>query len=119
MQIGTTSYIYPDDIIPNVRKLVNLVDDIELVLFEGKDYSNLPSADEVKTLREKSRRKRESPMPSSFPRLPFGLVRLSSRAGAKAIYFKSKGTVERIASLRSFMLPSFLPRRSCEAGAEP
>src|SRR5712691_4266530 len=52
MQIGTTSYIYPDDIIPNVRKLVNLVDDIELVLFEGKDYSNLPSADDVKTLRK-------------------------------------------------------------------
>ncbi len=52
MQIGTTSYIYPDDIIPNVRKLVNLVDDIELILFEGNDYSNLPSIDDVKTLRK-------------------------------------------------------------------
>lgn len=52
MQVGTTSYIYPDDIIPNVRRLVNLVDDIELVLFEGKDYSNLPDADNVKTLRK-------------------------------------------------------------------
>lgn len=50
MQVGTTSYIYPDDIIPNVRKLVNFVDDIELVLFEGKDYSNLPSSDDIKTL---------------------------------------------------------------------
>jgi hypothetical protein len=73
MQVGTTSYIYPDDIIPNVRKLLNLVDEIELVLIECKNYSNLPSADEVKTLREKSRRKRESPIPSSFPGLPFGL----------------------------------------------
>ncbi|MGE5443266.1 MAG: cobamide remodeling phosphodiesterase CbiR [Ignavibacteriales bacterium] len=52
MQVGTTSYIYPDNIIPNVRKLTGLVDDIELVLFEGKDYSNLPSIDDVKTLRK-------------------------------------------------------------------
>ncbi|HEY7535622.1 MAG TPA: cobamide remodeling phosphodiesterase CbiR [Thermodesulfobacteriota bacterium] len=51
MQIGTTSYIYPDDIIPNVKKLVNLVDDIELVLFEGKNYSNLPSEKDVIILR--------------------------------------------------------------------
>jgi hypothetical protein len=35
-----------------MRELVNLVNDIELVLFEGKDYSNLPSVDEVKTLRK-------------------------------------------------------------------
>lgn len=52
MKIGTTSYIYPDQIIPNVKKLVNLVDDIELVLFEGKDYSNLPSIQDVNTLKE-------------------------------------------------------------------
>ncbi|MBI2487772.1 MAG: TIM barrel protein [Deltaproteobacteria bacterium] len=52
MKIGTTSYIYPDDIIPNVSKLANLVDDIELVLFEGRDYSNLPSEEDVSTLRE-------------------------------------------------------------------
>jgi len=51
MKIGTTSYIYPDDIIPNVRKLVNLVDDVELVLFEGKEYSNLPCEEDVSTLR--------------------------------------------------------------------
>ena len=52
MQIGTTSYVYPDDIIPNVRKLVNLVDDVELVLFEGKDYSNLPNKEDVSILRK-------------------------------------------------------------------
>ena len=52
MKIGTTSYIYPDHIIPNVRKLVELVDDIELVLFEGKDYSNLPSRKDVNTLKQ-------------------------------------------------------------------
>jgi adenosylcobalamin phosphodiesterase len=52
MQIGTTSYIYPDNIIPNVNKLIGLVDDIEIVLFEGKDHSNLLSIDDVKTLRK-------------------------------------------------------------------
>lgn len=52
MQIGTTSYIYPDNIIPNVNQLINLVDDIEIVLFEGKDHSNLLSIDDVKTLRK-------------------------------------------------------------------
>lgn len=51
LKIGTTSYIYPDNIIPNVGKLVSLIDDIELVLFEGKEYSNLPQQVDVSTLR--------------------------------------------------------------------
>ncbi len=43
-RIGTTSYIIPDDIIPNVRYLGGKVDDIELVLFEVDDGpSNLLS----------------------------------------------------------------------------
>ncbi len=41
-RLGCTSYIYPDDILPNVRQLAGLVDDVELVLFELDDYSNLP-----------------------------------------------------------------------------
>ncbi|MCX6997042.1 MAG: cobamide remodeling phosphodiesterase CbiR [Kiritimatiellaeota bacterium] len=42
-RIGTTSYIIPDDILPNVEHLAPLVDDIELVLFETDEYgSNLP-----------------------------------------------------------------------------
>jgi len=42
-RLGTTSYIWPDDILPNVRQLVSLVDDVELVLFESDEYgSNLP-----------------------------------------------------------------------------
>ncbi len=42
-RLGTTSYIIPDDILPNVRYLADKVDDIELVLFDVEDYSNLPS----------------------------------------------------------------------------
>ena len=55
MRIGTTSYVFPDRIIPNVERLANLVDDIELVLFEGKDYSNLPTDEEIKTLTKLSK----------------------------------------------------------------
>ncbi len=41
-RLGTTSYIYPDHILPNVQKLKHQVDDIELVLFEVDDADNLP-----------------------------------------------------------------------------
>ena len=44
-RIGTTSYIIPADILPNVEYLAPLVDDVELVLFETDEYgSNLPDA---------------------------------------------------------------------------
>jgi sugar phosphate isomerase/epimerase len=44
-RIGSTSFVYPDDILPNVRKLVGVVDDVELVLFEVDEYgTNLPDA---------------------------------------------------------------------------
>jgi sugar phosphate isomerase/epimerase len=43
---GTTSYVLPDFILPNVYLLAPLVDDIELILFEG-EYCNLPSPAEV------------------------------------------------------------------------
>ncbi len=50
MRVGTTSYIYPADIITNVRKLAGRVDDIEVVIFELDDrWDNLPDA---KTVRE-------------------------------------------------------------------
>jgi sugar phosphate isomerase/epimerase len=49
--LGTTSYIIPDDIIPNVRKLAPQVDDFELVLFESEPLSNLPSKKDIIELR--------------------------------------------------------------------
>lgn len=42
-RLGTTSYIIPADILPNVRCLADQVDDIELVLFDVDEYCNLPS----------------------------------------------------------------------------
>jgi sugar phosphate isomerase/epimerase len=49
-RIGTTSYIIPDDILPNVRYLANKVQDIELILFEVDDANNLPSSQQIDEL---------------------------------------------------------------------
>jgi sugar phosphate isomerase/epimerase len=50
-RLGTTSYILPDDILPNVRYLADQVQDIELILFEVDDGpSNLPSPDLIRAL---------------------------------------------------------------------
>jgi len=49
-RLGTTSYIIPDDILPNLRFLADRVNDVELVLFESDEYSNLPSQADVKEM---------------------------------------------------------------------
>ncbi len=50
-RLGTTSYIYPDDILPNVRQLAGVVQDVELVLFEtDDDRANLPAPPRVAEL---------------------------------------------------------------------
>lgn len=51
-RVGITSYVYPDEILPNVEALAGRVDDIELILFESGDASNLPSADVIARLAE-------------------------------------------------------------------
>ena len=50
-RLGTTSYIVPDDILPNVRYLAGKVSDIELILFEVDDGpNNLPSGEVIHEL---------------------------------------------------------------------
>ncbi len=46
---GTSSYIIPSDILDNVNVLAETVDDIELLLFESDEISNLP---DLKTINE-------------------------------------------------------------------
>jgi sugar phosphate isomerase/epimerase len=41
-RLGTTSYIYPGEILPNVELLGDFVDEIQLLLFEGNSFSNIP-----------------------------------------------------------------------------
>ncbi len=55
-RLGTTSYIVPDEILPNVLFLADKVDDIELVLFESDEFSNLPDEATVKRLKETAER---------------------------------------------------------------
>jgi hypothetical protein len=44
-RVGTTSYILPDEILPNVEYLASRVEDVQLVLFETDEHgSNLPDA---------------------------------------------------------------------------
>jgi len=50
-RLGTTSYIIPDDILPNAHYLAGKVRDIELILFEVDDgASNLPSREVIDEL---------------------------------------------------------------------
>lgn len=49
-RLGTTSYVYPADILPNVERLTGKVDDIQLILFEG-EFSNLPSPEVIAQLK--------------------------------------------------------------------
>lgn len=52
-RLATTSYIYPDHILPNARLLAPYLDEMELILFESK---NLPTRKEISglsTLHEK------------------------------------------------------------------
>ncbi len=49
--LGTTSYIIPDEILPNVRMLSLFVDDIELILFESPEITNIPSNKEIQELK--------------------------------------------------------------------
>ncbi len=50
-RLGTTSYIIPDDILPNVHYLAGKVRDIELILFEVDDGpNNLPSPEVIDEL---------------------------------------------------------------------
>jgi sugar phosphate isomerase/epimerase len=55
-RLGTTSYIIPDEILPNARYLAGKVRDIELILFEVDDGpNNLPSPEVIEELSQIAR----------------------------------------------------------------
>lgn len=54
-RIGTTSYVWPAGIMPNVRRLKGLVDDVELVLFESEQSGNIPGESDLKELKKMGR----------------------------------------------------------------
>jgi sugar phosphate isomerase/epimerase len=53
-KLATTSYIYPDHIVPNVAMLAPFLDEIELVLFESEGLENYPDQAELKSLTDLS-----------------------------------------------------------------
>ncbi len=53
-KLATTSYIYPDRILPNVTMLSPFLDEIELVLFESNGLDNYPDQTEMKGLKDLS-----------------------------------------------------------------
>jgi sugar phosphate isomerase/epimerase len=57
-KLATTSYIYPDEIVPNVVRLGPFFDEIELVLFESKGQNSIPDNTQINHLIELSLRHR-------------------------------------------------------------
>jgi sugar phosphate isomerase/epimerase len=53
-RLGTTSFIYPDHILPNVRKIGRYFDEIELLVFESMPDTVLPSKKEIAELADLS-----------------------------------------------------------------
>lgn len=51
-RVGLPSYVYPADLLFNVRNLAPVVDDIEVVLFESDDVSNMPDTETITKLAE-------------------------------------------------------------------
>ncbi|MGB5155859.1 cobamide remodeling phosphodiesterase CbiR [Desulfobacterium sp. N47] len=51
-KIGTTSYIYPDYIVPNVKMLAPYLDEIELLFFESRLPDSIPAKSEINELYE-------------------------------------------------------------------
>lgn len=50
-RLGCPSFIYPDDIIPNVKRLGPFMDEIELLILESVPSERLPSKDQIDTLK--------------------------------------------------------------------
>lgn len=49
-KLGTTSFIFPDNIIPNVNRLGAFFDEIELLVFESQPETILPSKEDIREL---------------------------------------------------------------------
>nr|MBP9976033.1 hypothetical protein [Synergistaceae bacterium] len=52
LRLGGTSWVIPGTFADNLRYLSNDVSDMEIVLFDTPEHSNIPSKDEVRALRD-------------------------------------------------------------------
>ena len=51
-RLGSTSYVYPADILTNVKRLAALVDDIQLLLYQADSINELLDKDTLTTLKQ-------------------------------------------------------------------
>jgi sugar phosphate isomerase/epimerase len=98
-RLGTTSYIVPADILPNLHHLRDRVDDVELVLFESDEFSNLPLPGDVEAM---ARLKQEALLTYTV-HLPLD-IRLGSgeEAERRASVVKCRRVIERMEPVEPF-----------------
>ena len=97
-KIGTTSYIYPDHIIPNVKMLAPYLDEIELLLFESR-FDSLPTMQQIKELALLA----EQYDLSYNVHLPIDIYISDSNASVRR---NAIDTLKRIIDLTSYLSPS-------------
>lgn len=113
-RLGSTSYIWPDDILPNVRQLGMLVDDVELVLFESDEYgSNLPSQEVIAELKQLA----QAHDVTYTVHLPLDLRLGDDDAQRHPSLEKAKRVIERTQVLAPFAYVVHLDGRAIEHGA--
>ncbi len=100
-RIGSTSYVYPDDILPNVEKLAASgdVDDIELILFEVDDGpNNIPSEALISQIDTLARQANIS----YTVHLPLDLTLAADGSAQHESLVKARGVIERTLPLDPF-----------------
>jgi sugar phosphate isomerase/epimerase len=114
-RLGTTSYIWPDDILPNVVQLAPLVDDVELVLFESDEYgSNLPGEDVIAELR----RLAQAHNLTYTVHLPLDLCLGDDDSARHPSLEKARHVIERTRSLEPFAYAVHLDGKAIQHGVE-
>ena len=114
-RLGATSYIWPDDILPNVVQLAPLVDDVELVLFESDEYgSNLPGEDVMAELR----RLAQARDLTYTVHLPLDLQLSEDDSARHPSLEKARRVIERTRSLDPFAYVVHLDGKAIQHGAD-
>lgn len=112
-RIGTTSYIIPADILPNVEHLADRVDDVEIVLFEVDDGpNNLPAPEVVESL---ARLARQHDLTYTI-HLPSDLELGGSEVRRRASLEKARRVIDRVGSLDPLAYVVHLEGREERAG---
>ena len=107
---GVPSYIIPADIAANVRWLRGLVDEIELILFESEQFSNMPSPADISLFRDLAA---ETGLRYNV-HLPLDVDIASADPGVRA---RSMDTVQRIVALTSPLDPTCFVLHVLQSGA--